>query len=98
MTRPVAGQGKTLSRPGPSIATRPGEQGRQARAQLKATRSSACSVRPRPRRCARDPACSLCSQRVCVVHTHCAVNPVLGLGHCFGSLFMDTLHKKKIKK
>ena len=35
---------------------------------------------------------ALCAQRVHAVHAHYALGLVLGLGHFFGSLFMNIIH------
>ena len=89
-TRPGYGKGKG------GVVTRPGERGRQACVQRTTTR---CPARNDTPTCAHDLGAMRVTQRNSEHHA-CdnALDPVLGLGHCFGSLFMDTIHSFKKKK
>ena len=77
-TKPEAGQGKTVSRPGPGVTNRPGDRDERSGAHRVAI---AQRVPMTWALCAQPIAAarSMCAQRVRAVHAHCALDPVLGL-------------------
>ena len=77
------------SRPGFRVTTRPGV----GQGKMLSRLGQACRVARRACdawRLGSQRATTQCAMRA--THAHCAQDPVLGLGHCFGSLFMYTVH------